>query len=153
MGTQLDRTSSVALLFLFLLVLARGLEIPDPDHIAYIHQQAEVKVNGTVSLRCGTTMPTLFIWVFSKNASDSGEAIAYNYGLGPKVLPLAASLGDASLPSTGSTLLMKSVWGEGAGQYTCQALYDTDDGPRVTFYYTQLSFPDQNITSNPESQS
>ncbi|KAL7870631.1 hypothetical protein SRHO_G00081280 [Serrasalmus rhombeus] len=146
MGTQLERALFVSLFFCFLFILAQGLEIPDPEHIAYIHQKGEAVVNGTVSLHCGAVMPTLFIWVFSKNGSD-GEAVAYNYGLGPKILPLASTLGDALLTTNTSTLLLERVQAEAEGLYNCQAIYDTDDGPRVTFYYTQLSLQGQQKTA------
>lgn len=116
-----------------------GLEIPAPDHIDYIRQQARAVINSTVSLHCGSTMPTLFIWIFSKTNSDSNEALAYNYGLGPKTLPLTSSLGDTFLAANTSSLLIMRVQAEAEGLYTCQALYDTDKGPRVTFYYTNLS--------------
>ncbi|KAL6479180.1 hypothetical protein MHYP_G00126130 [Metynnis hypsauchen] len=146
MGTQLERALFVSLVFCFLFILAQGLEIPDPEHIAYIHQKGEAVINDTVSLQCGAVMPTLFIWVFSKNGSD-GEAVAYNYGLGPKILPLASTLGDASLTTNTSTLLLERVQAEAEGIYNCQAIYDTDDGPRVTFYYTELSLQGQPKTA------
>lgn len=124
-----------------------GLEIPTPDHIDYIRRQAEAVINSTVSLHCGSSMPTLFIWVFSKTDSDNNEALAYNYGLGPKTLPLANSLGDPFLAANTSRLLIMRIQAEAEGLYTCQALYDTDKGPRVTFYYTSLSLNrQQNIT-------
>lgn len=132
------------------MALLLGLEIPDPEHIAYVRQQVETEVNGTVPLRCGASMPTLFIWVFS-NGSDISEAIAYNYGLGPKTLALAGTLGDASLASNSSTLLLEGVRAEAQGLYTCQALYDTEEGPRVTFYYTQLSLRGQPKTKKSAS--
>lgn len=92
-------------------------------------------------------MPTLFIWVFSKIDSDSSEALAYNYGLSPKILPLANTLGDPFLASNTSSLLIMRVQAEAEGLYTCQALYDTDKGPRVTFYYTSLSLQGQQNTA------
>ncbi|KAG7333132.1 hypothetical protein KOW79_003267 [Hemibagrus wyckioides] len=94
MGIHLER----ALCFCTLLILTQGLEIPDPEHIDYIRQQARAVINSTVSLHCGSSMPTLFIWVFSKTDSDNNEAIAYNYGLGPKTLPLADTLGILWVP-------------------------------------------------------
>lgn len=123
-----------------------GLEIPDPDHIDYIRQQAQAVINSTVSLHCGSSMPTLFIWVFSKMGSDNNEALAYNYGLGPKTLPLANSLGDPYLAANTSSLLIMRIQAEAEGIYICQALYDTDKGPRVTFYYTNLSLQGQKNT-------
>ncbi|TSR87290.1 hypothetical protein Baya_11913 [Bagarius yarrelli] len=121
----------------------QGLEIPDPEHIDYIKQEVRSVINSTVALHCGTAMPTLFIWVFSKTESDSNEAIAYNYGLGPKTLPLADTLGDPFLAANTSSLLIMRIKAEAGGFYTCQALYDTEKGPRVTFYYTRLSLQAQ----------
>ncbi|KAF7699185.1 pregnancy-specific beta-1-glycoprotein 11 isoform X2 [Silurus meridionalis] len=143
MGIHLER----ALLFCTLLVLTHGLEIPDPDHIDYIRQQAKAVINTTVSLKCGSSMPTLFIWVFSKTEFDSSEALAYNYGLGPKTLPLANTLGDPFLAVNTSSLQIMQIQAEAEGIYTCQALYDTDKGPRVTFYYTHLSLQGQQNTA------
>lgn len=120
-----------------------GLEIPAPDHIEYIRQEARAAINSTVSLHCGSSMPTLFIWVFSKTESDNNEALAYNYGLSPKTLPLANTLGDPFLAANTSSLKIKNIQAEAEGLYTCQALYDTDKGPRVTFYYTNLSLHTQ----------
>lgn len=116
-----------------------GLEIPAPDHIEYIRQDARAAINSTVSLSCGSSMPTLFIWVFSKTESESNEALAYNYGLSPKTLPLANTLGEPFLAANTSNLIIRRIQAEAEGFYTCQALYDTDKGPRVTFYYINLS--------------
>lgn len=124
-----------------------ALDIPDPDHIDYFRQQARAVINSTVSLHCGSSMPTLFIWVFSKTDSDSNEALAYNYGLGPKTLPLANTLGDPFLAANASSLLIMRIRAEAEGFYICQALYDTDKGPRVTFYYTHLSLQGQQNTA------
>lgn len=128
-----------------------ALDIPDPDHIDYFRQQARAMINSTVLLHCGTSMPTLFIWVFSKMDSDSNEVLAYNYGLGPKTLPLANTLGDPSLAANTSSLLIMRIQAEAEGFYTCQALYDTDKGPRVTFYYTHLSLQGQQNTAKRSS--
>lgn len=128
-----------------------GLEIPDPEHIDYIRQQARAVINSTVSLHCGSSMPTLFIWVFSKTDSDNNEAIAYNYGLGPKTLPLADTLGDSILATNTSSLLIMRIKAEAEGTYSCQALYDTDNGPRVTFYYTRLNLQGQQNTAKGSS--
>lgn len=128
-----------------------GLEIPDPEHIDYIRQQARAVINSTVSLHCGSSMPTLFIWVFSKTDSDNNEAIAYNYGLGPKTLPLADTLGDPILATNTSSLLIMRIKAEAEGTYSCQALYDTDNGPRVTFYYTRLNLQGQQNTAKGSS--
>ncbi|XP_076853566.1 uncharacterized protein LOC143508848 [Brachyhypopomus gauderio] len=144
MGTHLEKPCGFCLrLCFFVAVLAQGLEIPDPDHVAYVTEKVAVALNTTAVLRCGSAVPTLFIWAFSKTGSSINKAIAYNYGQGPKVLPMASTLGQASLSASASTLHLERVEAEAEGLYTCQALLDTEDGTRVTFYYTQLSLQGQ----------
>ncbi|KAA0714697.1 hypothetical protein E1301_Tti006463 [Triplophysa tibetana] len=127
------------LLLCFLLVFVQGLDIPDPDEIEYIRQEVEATVNGMAYLHCGSDLPTLFIWVFSKPGTEKNEPLAYNYGHGSKLLPLASTLGEVSLLSNTSTLVIEGVSNEAEGVYTCQALHNMDDTPRVTFYYNQLN--------------
>ncbi|XP_026876876.2 V-set and immunoglobulin domain-containing protein 10-like 2 isoform X2 [Electrophorus electricus] len=120
-----------------------GLERSDPDRVAYVTERVAVALNSTALLRCGSAVPTLFIWAFSKMGSSINKAIAYNYGQGAKILPLASTLGRASLPANTSTLHLEGVEAEAEGLYTCQALYDASEESRVTFYYTQLSLEGQ----------
>ncbi|XP_073671791.1 uncharacterized protein [Paramisgurnus dabryanus] len=129
-------------LFCFLLVFVQGLDIPDTDEIEYIRQEVDAKVNSTVYLYCGSDMPTFFIWVFSKPGTEKNEPLAYNSGQGSKLLPLGSTLGEISLLSNTSTLVIEGVLSEAEGVYTCQALHNMDDTPRVTFYYNQLNLQD-----------
>ncbi|XP_068071036.1 V-set and immunoglobulin domain-containing protein 10-like 2 [Danio rerio] len=131
------------LLSCFLLVFVQGLDIPDPDEIEYIRQQEEATVNGTVHLYCGSDVPTLFIWVFSRPGTERNEPLAYNYGQGSKLLSLASTLGEISLLTNTTTLVIEGVSEEAEGVYTCQALYDMDEPPKVRFYYTQLHLQDE----------
>ncbi|XP_051512292.1 V-set and immunoglobulin domain-containing protein 10-like 2 [Myxocyprinus asiaticus] len=121
------------------------LDIPDPDEIEYIRQQVEATVNSTVYLHCGSTMPTLFIWVFSRPGTERNEPLVYNHGQGSKLLPLASTLGVISLLTNTTTLVIEGVSEEAEGIYTCQALYDMDDSPKSTFYYTQLSLQEDEV--------
>ncbi|ROL52224.1 hypothetical protein DPX16_8628 [Anabarilius grahami] len=131
------------LLCCFLLVFVHGLDIPDPDEIEYIRQEVETTVNSTVHLYCGSDVPTLFIWVFSRPGTERNEPLAYNYGHGTKLLALASTLGEISLLTNTTTLVIEGVSDEAEGVYTCQALYDMDEPPKVTFYYTQLHLQDE----------
>lgn len=120
-----------------------GLDIPDPDEIEYIRQEVETTVNSTVHLYCGSDVPTLFIWVFSRPGTERNEPLAYNYGQGTKLLALASTLGEISLLTNTTTLVIEGVSDEAEGVYTCQALYEMDEPPKVTFYYTQLHLQDE----------
>lgn len=120
-----------------------GLDIPDPDEIEYIRQQEEATVNSTVHLYCGSDVPTLFIWVFSRPGTERNEPLAYNYGQGSKLLSLASTLGEISLLTNSTTLVIEGVSEEAEGVYTCQALYNMDEPPKVRFYYTQLHLQDE----------
>ncbi|TRY94360.1 hypothetical protein DNTS_010037 [Danionella cerebrum] len=131
----------------FLLVFVQGLDIPDPDEIEYIKQELETTVNSTVHLHCGSDIPTLFIWVFSRPGTERNEPLAYNYGQGSKLLALASSLGEISLLKNKTTLVIEGVSEEAEGVYTCQALYDTEDSPKVKFYYTQLHLQEEEESS------
>ncbi len=120
-----------------------GLDIPDPDEIEYIRQHVEATVNSTVHLHCGSDVPTLFIWVFSRPGTERNEPLAYNYGQGSKLLALASTLGEISLLTNTNTLVIEGVSDEAEGVYTCQALYDIEEPPKVRFYHTQLHLQDE----------
>lgn len=87
-------------------------------------------------------MPTIFIWGFTRPGTDSNVALAYNYGQGPKLQYQSSSQGRMRVPANTSALVIEELQREAAGMYTCQALYDTDEGARVTFYFTRLDVED-----------
>lgn len=119
-----------------------GLEIFDPEEVEYIRANLTVATGGSVTLDCGSTPPHIFIWGFTKPGTDNNVAVAYNYGLGPKVQSLSSSLGHLSIPDNTSALLIEDVQLEAHGMYTCQALYNLDQGASVTFYFTKLTVVD-----------
>lgn len=115
-----------------------GLEIFDPEEVEYIRSHTTATVGGSVTLDCGSTMPNIFIWGFTKAGTDNNVAVAYNYGQGPKLQSQSGSLGHIQVPINTSALVIEELQGDAQGMYTCQALYDADEGARITFYFTRL---------------
>lgn len=119
-----------------------GLEIHDPEEVEYVRSHIRSSAGASVSLRCGSAKPNIFIWGFTKPGTDSNVALAYDYGQGAKVQSQASALGHVRVPANTSGLLIEELRSEAGGTYTCQALYDTDGGARVTFYFTRLDVED-----------
>lgn len=119
-----------------------GLEIHEPEEVEYIRSRVMTTVGGSVSLDCGSTMPSIFIWGFTKSGTDNNVAVAYNYGQGPKLQSQSSALGHVHVPVNTSALVIGELKRDAEGMYTCQALYDTEEGPRIAFYFTRLDVED-----------
>ncbi|XP_078099456.1 uncharacterized protein LOC144512557 [Sander vitreus] len=128
----------ICLLVCWLALPLQALEILDPEEVEYIRSHATATAGGSVTLDCGSTVPTIFIWGFTKPGTDSNVAVAYNYGQGPKLQAQSSSLGRMRVPANTSALVIEELQRDAEGMYTCQALYDTDEGTRITFYFTRL---------------
>lgn len=110
----------------------------DPEEVEYARSDVTARVRGSVTLECGTSMPSIFIWGFTKPGTDNNMAVAYNYGGASKLQVQSGSLGHVQVPVNTSVLVMEELRKDAEGMYTCQALYDSDQGARVMFYYTRL---------------
>lgn len=99
-------------------------------------------MGGSVVLDCGSTVPTIFIWGFTKQGTDNNVAVAYNYGQGPKIQSQSSHLGLMQVQVNTSALVIEELQRVAEGMYTCQALYDTDNGAKITFYFTRLDMVD-----------
>uniref|UniRef100_A0A1A8RUC8 Ig-like domain-containing protein n=3 Tax=Nothobranchius TaxID=28779 RepID=A0A1A8RUC8_9TELE len=135
-------TPSICFLLCWLALPLQGLEIFNPEEVEYIRSNATATVGGSVTLGCGTVAPTIYIWGFTKPGTDNNVAVAHNYGLGPKVQAQFGSLGRIQLQENSSALVIEELQKDAAGMYTCQALFDTDEGARITFYFTRLDVED-----------
>lgn len=110
----------------------------DPEEVEYVRSNATARVGGSVTLECGSSMPSIFIWGFTKPGTDNNVAVAYNYGGASKLQAQSGSLGHVRVPVNTSALVMEELRKDAEGMYTCQALYDSDQGARVMFYFTRL---------------
>lgn len=120
-----------------------GLEIFDPEQVEYVHSNTTVTAGGFVTLHCGSPPPHIFIWGFTKPGTVNNVAVAYNYGHGPKLQSLSSDLGQLSIPENTSSLVIEDVQLKAQGMFTCQALYDEDQGVRATFFFTKLAVVDE----------
>lgn len=96
-------------------------------------------MGSSVELDCGSVPPSIFIWAYTRPGTENNQVLVYNYGHGPKLQPLSESISHMELVSNSSTLLLSSLPLSARGLYTCQALYETDGGAKVTFYYNELN--------------
>lgn len=110
----------------------------NPEEVEYIRSNITARVGGSVTLDCGASVPTIFIWGFTKPGTDNNVAVAYNYGNGSKIQAQSGSLGHVRVPPNTSALVVEELRKDAEGMYTCQALYDSDQGARVMFYFTRL---------------
>ncbi|KAI4900510.1 hypothetical protein NFI96_020140, partial [Prochilodus magdalenae] len=114
------------------------LEILDPGQVVYRETRTNGVVDKGVILECGTTLPDVYIWGFTKPGTDTIRAVVYNFGKGPKLQQLAKDLGDLNVISNSASLSIEKVPLAAEGLYTCQALYDTAEGARLYYYYVYL---------------
>ncbi|KAJ8342435.1 hypothetical protein SKAU_G00323630 [Synaphobranchus kaupii] len=119
-------------------VLLQGLEILDPGEVVYVRTVTKGVVGRSVMLECGDTLPDVYIWGFTMPGNDQIRAVVYNFGHGPRLQRLATSLGELSVISDSSSLLIDRLPLYAQGLYTCQALYDTSEGAKVYYYYIRL---------------
>ncbi|XP_064209245.1 V-set and immunoglobulin domain-containing protein 10-like 2 [Anguilla rostrata] len=119
-------------------LLLQGLEILDPGEVVYVRTETKGVVGRSVMLECGNTLPDVYIWGFTAPGNDQIRAVVYNFGQGPRLQKLATSLGELSVISDSSSLLIDRLPLFAQGLYTCQALYDTTEGAKVYYYYVRL---------------
>lgn len=106
--------------------------------MVYVRSNVTARVGGSVTLDCGASVPAVFIWGFTKPGSDNNVAVAYDYGGGPKLQAQSGSLGHVRVPINTCALVLEALRKDAEGLYTCQALYDSERGARVMFYFTRL---------------
>lgn len=115
-----------------------GLLIPESEEVEYVRSHVTATAGSSVTFDCGPIMPHTFIWGFTKPLTDNIVALAYNYGHGVKLQVQSNNVGNIQVPVSTSKLVIENLQKSAVGTYTCQAMYDTDDGPKVIFYYTRL---------------
>lgn len=104
----------------------------------YIGSNVTARVGGSITLECGASVPSIFIWGFTKPGTDNNVAVAYSYGGASTLQAQSGSLGHVHVPVNTSALVMEELRKDAAGLFTCQALYDFDQGAQVMFYFSRL---------------
>ncbi|GAA6097168.1 titin-like isoform X1 [Tachysurus ichikawai] len=123
---------------IFILPLLQGLEITDPGQVLYKEDRISGVVENEVILKCGSTLPDVYIWSFTKPGTETIRAVVYNFGKGPKLQQLAQDLGDLNIINSSASLYIEKLPLAAEGLYTCQALYDTNAGAKLYYYYMYL---------------
>ncbi|XP_014902275.1 putative pregnancy-specific beta-1-glycoprotein 7 [Poecilia latipinna] len=96
-------------------------------------------VGKAVILECGTSMPDIYIWSFTKPGTDGIRAVVYNLGKGPRIQQLAETLGQLTIISNSAAVSIEKLPLAAHGLFTCQAFYNVDKEPVVYYYYVHLN--------------
>ncbi|XP_078055053.1 V-set and immunoglobulin domain-containing protein 10-like 2 [Mustelus asterias] len=139
MGDGLTRKFQTQFRFLWILApLALGLDILDPEEVTYIESQVKGVIGRSVILECGQTLPTIYIWGFTRPGFSDIRAVLYNYGMGPKLQKMASMFGDVKVLSDSASLVIDNLQLAAEGRFTCQSLYDTNDGAKLIYIFVRL---------------
>lgn len=92
-----------------------------------------------VILECGTTLPDVYIWSFTKPGTEAIKAVVLDLGKGPRIQKLAKTLGRLSIISNSASVSIEQLPAAAHGLYTCQAFYDMSGEPVVYYYYVHLT--------------
>ncbi|XP_061902660.1 V-set and immunoglobulin domain-containing protein 10-like 2 [Entelurus aequoreus] len=96
-------------------------------------------VNKAVILECGSTIPDMYIWSFTRPGTEAIKAVVYDLGQGPKIQKLAQALGELTVISKSADVSIDKLPVAAQGLYTCQAFYDLESEPKVYYYYVHLA--------------
>uniref|UniRef100_A0A3Q0R4I4 Ig-like domain-containing protein n=1 Tax=Amphilophus citrinellus TaxID=61819 RepID=A0A3Q0R4I4_AMPCI len=118
-----------------------------PTPVVQIYHKGEVVYQDTsvygvadkpVILECGTTVPDIYIWSFTKPGTEAIRAVVYNVGQGTRTQNLAETLGKPTVISNSSALRIETLPLAAHGLFTCQAFYDIGQEAKVYYYYVHL---------------
>ncbi|XP_041030226.1 V-set and immunoglobulin domain-containing protein 10-like 2 [Carcharodon carcharias] len=114
------------------------LDILDPEEVKYIESQVKGVIGQSVLLECGQSVPTIYIWGFTRPGFSDIRAVMYNYGMGPKLQKMASIFGDVKVLSDSASLVIDNLHLAAEGRFTCQSLYDTNDGAKLVYVFVDL---------------
>lgn len=95
-------------------------------------------VGKAVILECGTTLPDMYIWSFTKPGTEAIKAVVYDLGKGTRIQKLAERLGQLTVISNSAAVSIEKLPLAAHGLFTCQAFYDIEQEPKVFYYYVHL---------------
>lgn len=120
-----------------------------------VYQDTDVYgvVGKAVILECGTSVPDIYIWSFTKPGTDAIRAVVYNLGKGPRIQQFAETLGQLTIISNSAAVSIEKLPLAAHGLFTCQAFYNIDKEPVVYYYYVHLNVRGKRLNSNYASSS
>uniref|UniRef100_A0A4W3GYL1 Ig-like domain-containing protein n=1 Tax=Callorhinchus milii TaxID=7868 RepID=A0A4W3GYL1_CALMI len=125
-------------LFWILTPLAHGLVMFDTEEVQYIETQVKGVIGHSVVLECGESLPSIYIWGFSRTGFIDIRAVLYNYGQGAKLQKMASIFGDVRVVSDSAALVISNLQLAAEGRFTCQSLYETDDGTKLVYTFVNV---------------
>ncbi|KAK5858482.1 hypothetical protein PBY51_002617 [Eleginops maclovinus] len=134
----------LGLAFLFLpasLVTSTNYEVKINENWEVLYRDTSVYgvLGKAVILECGTTLPDVYIWSFTKPGTEAIKAVVVDLGKGPRIQKLAETLGRLSIISNSASVSIEQLPVAAHGLYTCQAFYDMAGEPVVYYYYVHLT--------------
>ncbi|XP_035482330.2 V-set and immunoglobulin domain-containing protein 10-like 2 [Scophthalmus maximus] len=116
-----------------------ALQINHNGEVVYQDTNVYGVVGKAVILECGTTLPDMYIWSFTKPGTEAIKAVVYNLGKGPRIQNLAPTLGQLTIISDSAAVSIEKLPLAAHGLFTCQAFYDIEQEPIVYYYYVHLT--------------
>lgn len=115
------------------------VEINPNWEVLYSNTSVYGVVTNSVVLKCGTTLPDLYIWSFTQPGTEAIKAVVYNLGRGPKIQKIAKTLGQLTIVLNSADVSIEKLVLAANGLFTCQAFYNIDEDPKVHYYYVHLT--------------
>lgn len=96
-------------------------------------------VDKAVILECGSRLPDMYIWSFTKPGTEAIKAVVFNMGKGANIQKLAEDFGQLTVISNSAALSIEKLLLSAQGLFTCQAFYETNGEFSVYYYYVYLT--------------
>lgn len=116
-----------------------AVEINHNWEVEYKDNNVYGVVGKAVILECGTTLPDMYIWSFTRPGTEAIKAVVYDLGKGTRIQKLAEGLGRLSVISNSAAVSIEELPLAAHGLFTCQAFYDIEQDPKVVYYYVHLT--------------
>ncbi|XP_022618404.1 V-set and immunoglobulin domain-containing protein 10-like 2 [Seriola dumerili] len=116
-----------------------AVQINHNGEVVYQDTSVYGVVGKAVILECGTTLPDMYIWSFTKPGAEAIKAVVYDLGQGPRIQKLAETLGQLTIISNSAAVSIEKLPPAAQGLFTCQAFYDIEREPKVYYYYVHLT--------------
>ncbi|XP_040908072.1 V-set and immunoglobulin domain-containing protein 10-like 2 [Toxotes jaculatrix] len=116
-----------------------AVQINHNGEVVYQDTSVYGVVGKAVILECGTVVPDMYIWSFTKPGTEAIKAVVYDLGQGPRMQKLAETLGQLTVISNSAGVSIEKLPLAAQGLFTCQAFYDIEQEPKVYYYYVHLT--------------